>query len=64
MSSWLTIYSHSAVQIKAGLDNWALRRFDLDFFTKCCVLQANSIKTDKNGLPDPLIVILYLKGFS
>ena len=39
-------------------------RFDLDFFTKCCVLQANSVKIDQNGLPDPLIVILYLKGFS
>ena len=38
--------------------------FDLDFFSKSCMAQADSVKIGQNGLPDPLIVILYLNGFS
>ena len=39
-------------------------RFDLDFFSKCCMAQADSVKIGQNLLPDPLRVIFYSKGFS
>ena len=39
-------------------------RFDLDFFSKCCMAQADSVKIGQNLLPGPFRVILYPKGFS
>ena len=46
------------------LNIFSIGRFDLDFFSKCCIAQADSVKIGQNLLPDPLRAILYPKGFN